>query len=82
MEEVGKVVDISGELAMVEIEPKGSCGHCAARAVCHPAADKMYTEAIDVRDAKVGETVRIEMNPGTAIPSAFYYFSFRLLPSV
>ena len=74
MEEVGKVVDIFGELATVEIEPKGACGHCAARTVCHPAADKMYTGAINERDAKVGETVRIEMNPGTTILSAFLLF--------
>lgn len=74
MEEVGKVINIFGELATVEIEPKGACGHCAAKAVCSPAGDKMYTEAINEPGAEVGDTVRIEMNPGTAILSAFLIF--------
>ena len=74
MEEVGKVVYISGEQATVAIESKGACGHCAAKTACSPSGDKMYTEAINERGAKVGDTVRMEMNPGTAILSAFLIF--------
>lgn len=74
MEEVGKVVSISGELVTVEIEAKGACGHCAAKTVCSPADNKMHTEAINEPNAEVGDTVRIEMNPGTAILSAFLIF--------
>ncbi|HID93164.1 MAG TPA: hypothetical protein EYP60_03610 [bacterium (Candidatus Stahlbacteria)] len=74
MEETGKVVGVDGELVRVEIEPKGACSHCAARAICNPAGNKMYTEAVNEKGARVGDTVRLEMNPRSTILAAFLIF--------
>ena len=67
MEEIGKVVSIDGERARVEIEPKGACSHCSAKMICNPSGNKMYTEAINEKGAKVGSIVKLEMNPGSTI---------------
>jgi len=72
-------VDISGDLATVVIQPQGACGHCAAQSACSPSGDKIYgdkiyTEAINEHGARIGDTVRMEMNPATAILSAFLIF--------
>jgi positive regulator of sigma E activity len=70
MEEIGKIVGIDGERARVEIEPKGGCSHCSARMICNPSGNKMYTEAINEKGAKVGNIVKLEMDPGSTILAA------------
>jgi len=79
VEEIGKIVSINGQLVKVEIEPKGACSHCSAKVICNPSGNKMYTEAINERGAKVGDTVRLEMNPRSVIFAAFLIFIFPII---
>ncbi|MDI6839663.1 MAG: SoxR reducing system RseC family protein [bacterium] len=91
MEEVGRVIEISGgctsgeKLAKVEIEPKGFCEKCTARMFCNPHGNKMVVEAVvGTRHGvslliKVNELVRIETSPKSTLLSAFLLF---ILPLV
>lgn len=79
MEEIGKVVEVKGDSVKVELTPKSGCPHCPVRMLCHPGADKMYTEAVSAEGVKVGDTVKIDMDPKNAIIAAFLIF---ILPIV
>ncbi len=74
MEEIGKVVEVKGNVATVEIAPKGVCECCAARIVCRPGGDKMRTEALNEARAEVGQAVKVEMAPKSAIEAAVLLF--------
>lgn len=74
MEEVGKVVEVKGDLAMVEMAAKGACECCAARIICRPGGDKMYTEALNEAGAVTGQMVRVDMTPKSAMEAAFLLF--------
>jgi len=79
MEEIGKVVEVKDDSVKVELTPKSGCPHCPVRMLCHPGADKMYTEAVSAEGVKVGDTVKIDMDPKNAIMAAFLIF---ILPIV
>lgn len=74
MKEIGKVVEVDGRLARVEIAPKGVCECCPARLICRPGGDKMYTEALNEAGAEVGQTVRVELTPRSAVEAAILLF--------
>ena len=74
MEEIGKVIGISGKLVEVEIESKGACSHCASRMFCNPSGNKMLVEAINEQKAEIGDMVKIETKPGITILTAFLIF--------
>ncbi len=79
MEEIGKVVGVKGNLARVEMAVKGACECCAARVICRPGGDKMYTEALNEAGAEVGQMVKVDMAPRSAMEAAFLLF---ILPVV
>lgn len=74
MEEEGRVIKTSGNIAKIEISPKSGCSHCEAKTLCSPSGNKLYIEAINERGAKVGDMVKVEMSPKIAIFSAFLLF--------
>lgn len=74
MEEIGKVVELKGEMATVEMSAKGACDCCAARIICRPGGDKMYTEALNQAHAEVGQMVKVEMTPKSAVEAAVLLF--------
>jgi len=75
MEEVGRVVEVSGDTVKVELEGSEKCGHCGAKILCHPNSNnKMYIEAINKAEAKLGDKVKIEIVSGTSIFATFLLF--------
>jgi len=74
MEKIGRVIGISGKLAEVEIEPKGICGHRASRTFWNPAANKIIMEAINEKEARVGDMVKVETKPKITILVSFLIF--------
>ncbi len=74
MEEIGRVVELKGRFATVEMSAKGACDCCAARIICRPGGDKMYTEALNQAGAEVGQMVAVEMAPRSAVEAAVLLF--------
>jgi sigma-E factor negative regulatory protein RseC len=80
MEETGVVREVRGEEAVVELTPVSSCSTCALNAFCNPK--EVEKPVLTVRNpihAKTGQWVKLEMNPGAAVTSAFLIFIFPLL---
>ena len=62
MEQIGEVVELRGKKALVRIHRVSACGeNCAScEGGCKPTA--AVTEAVNGISAKVGDTVKIQMN--------------------
>ena len=79
MEEIGRVFEYSehGNIVRVEIEAKGACHNCGSRNVCLPFGDRrMVTEAINEKGARLGDLVRLEMEPKSTLGAAFLLYVF------
>lgn len=75
MEEVGRVVELSGENAIVEFEDTEKCRHCGAQSICHQGpGGKMQTKAINEIGAAVGDRVKVALSPGMSVFIAFLLF--------
>jgi len=80
MQETGGVREVKGEEVVVEITPAASCATCELRSVCNASeVEKPVLEASNPIHAKVGDWVKLEMNPGAAVTSAFLIFIFPLI---
>ena len=71
MEQIGEVVELRGKKALVRIRRVSACGeNCAScEGGCKPTAS--VTEAVNGIHAKVGDTVKIEMNSLAYMTLAF-----------
>ncbi len=71
MDQIGEVVELRGKRALIRIYRASSCGencsHCSGE--CKPTATMV--EAINGISAKVGDTVKLEMNSGSFLLLAF-----------
>lgn len=75
MEEVGRVVEVSGDTVRVELEATERCSYCGAKILCHPgASNKMYIEAINEVGARLGDKVKIGIGTKVYFLSAFLLF--------
>ncbi len=80
MQETGIVREIDKENAVVELTLVSSCANCALHSVCNPSeVEKPVLTAANPIHAKVGDWVKLEMNPGAAVTSAFLIFIFPLI---
>ncbi len=79
MQETGIVLSVHGKEAEVELTPASSCAGCALNSNCNP--EKVQKPRITVTNsihAGVGDWVKLEMNPGAPVASAFLIFAFSL----
>lgn len=68
----GKVIELKGELALVEFSPSAACSECGA---CHKAkSGKMATEAYNEVGAKMGEGVEVEVS--RAVVTLFPFIAY------
>lgn len=75
MEEVGRVVEISGDITKVELDRSKKCGHCGVKIMCHPGPEgKMCIEVINKIEARIGDRVKIEVSPSISILATFLLF--------
>lgn len=80
MEETGIVTRVSPGGAEVEIDPSNACGQCQSKSVCH-LDENGVKRTLKVQSGVrvgVGDLVRVEMDPGRAVFSAFLIFIFPL----
>lgn len=70
MEEIGKVIEIIGDLVKIEITPSGSCSQCSQVNICNPfGQNKKVIELKNTIEAQVGDSVRLEIKEKNRILS-------------
>ncbi len=79
MEQIGEVVELRGEKALVRIHRVSACGeNCAScEGGCKPTAS--VTEAVNSISAEVGDTVKIQMNSLAYMSLAFIGYILPLI---
>ena len=79
MEQIGEVVELKGKRAVIRIYRASSCGeNCAScSGECKPTATTV--EAINGISAKVGDTVKLQMNSASFILLAFIGYILPIL---
>ncbi|MBQ3022288.1 MAG: SoxR reducing system RseC family protein [Clostridia bacterium] len=79
MEQIGEVVELRGKKALVRIHRVSACGeNCAScEGGCKPTAS--VTEAVNGIYAKVGDTVKIQMNSLSYMLLAFIGYILPLI---
>lgn len=79
MEQIGEVVELRGRRALVRIRRTSSCGeNCSScSGECTPTPTVM--EATNGISAKVGDTVKIQMNSASFLFLAFIGYIFPIL---
>jgi len=62
MEEVGKITELIGTKAKIEITPSSLCGKCAQEKVCNPfGQNKKLIELNNTVNGQIGDLVKIEI---------------------
>jgi len=62
MIEVGKIVEIKGDIAVIELELEGKCGGCSIASFCEIRKQaKRSIEAHKIPGIKVGDRVKVEI---------------------
>lgn len=79
MEQIGEVIELRGKKALVRIHRASACGeNCAScEGGCKPTSS--ITEAVNDISAKVGDTVKIEMNSLSYMALAFIGYILPLI---
>ncbi len=79
--EIGRIVRITGELAVVEIPKAAACDGCAASGVCHSlgGSDLRELRAVNSIDADVGEQVEVVVEAKHAVRAAIWVY---LVPTI
>jgi len=77
--ELGQVVAIEQDLAVIELDTKEACQHCQARVICQP--DKRGRRILRLKNslgAQIGDQVRIESSDRNHIILAFLQYGLPL----
>jgi len=75
MVEVGKVVEIKGNLAKVELETKDKCSGCSMANFCQLGdGRKRYIEVERIPDIKIGNKVQIEIESAHLLKGTMLLF--------
>ena len=77
MKEEGRVIEIEGNIAKVQIERKALCDSC--RACNMSSGDVMIADAENVASAKVGEKVEVEIDSPRYLKVVFTVYIFPLI---
>lgn len=79
MEEIGIVKSVDGPLARVVLSRRGSCCDSCEKESCDIPEEGVETEAINKAGAKVGQRVKVVMEPYTFIKGALILYVFPLI---
>jgi sigma-E factor negative regulatory protein RseC len=79
IEEVGVVTKVEGVTAKVAVEKRGTCEGCTAKGACETKGESMEIEALNIIQAKVGQTVRISIKPQTYLKGTMLVYGLPLI---
>lgn len=82
MDQIGQVVEIQGKTALVRVRRTSACGeNCSScGGGCKPTSSTL--KAVNGLDAKVGDMVKVEMNPGAYVLLAFVGYILPIIIAV
>lgn len=79
LEERGKVVDIRGETAIVEIK-KGKSAHCSSCGLCNKGQNgRAFLEVVNSGSVKIGDTVLVRIDDTALLKGAMFIYGLPLL---
>ncbi len=79
MEEIGTVVEIKEQKAIITVNRKSGCGSCPGGSVCNLTDIEARIEAINNINAKVGDTVKISFKTNTYLKATICVYG---MPSI
>lgn len=79
MQDMGHIVEKSGEMARIAIQPHGGCSSCALKGSCSPDENTHYLWARNDKNGDVGDEVVVELKPQVKIFGTALIFIFPLL---
>lgn len=79
MREQGKIVDMEGTRAKVQIEPSEACKTCPACSFCRPHGGVRILEVENQINAHIGDEVRIETSAQKSMVAFFLVFGAPVL---
>ncbi len=79
MEQIGEVVEINGKTATVRIRRVSSCGESCASCSAHCKPTATVITAVNGLSAKIGDTVKLQMNSGYFLFLAFVGYILPIL---
>jgi positive regulator of sigma E activity len=83
MRETGKVVNVRGGRAEVEVAARGECEHCSAHGICNWTGNSIRRVlAVNRAGAVAGDTVELESTEGTGARSNLLVFGIPALMMV
>ncbi len=80
MQDFGKIVSLTDDLAQVSIQPHGGCENCGMKAACAPGENTQLLWAVRPPDKplKVGDEVVVEVKPQVKVMGSALVFIFPL----
>lgn len=80
MVHTGTVREVNDSLALVAVDPT-RCGRCPGRGACMGLSRgvERLLEAVNEAEARVGDTVEVELKPGTAMRAVLLVFVLPVL---
>lgn len=79
MEEIGVVKETQGARAVVQVQRHSACEGCAAGSMCKTAGEIAEIEALNLAQARTGDTVKVSLKPYTYLKGTLLMFG---LPSL
>lgn len=80
MQEIGRVVEIVGNMTKVEVSQKEICHKCPSESFCRlTTGNSRVIEAVNEIGAKSGDVVKIEIGSKSILASAFLVYIFPVI---
>ena len=79
MEQVGSVVDIKDDIAVVVVRRHATCGKCGGCGVAVAGSGDNYIEAQNVVNAVVGQTVKVATDTSNVLRASFVVYIVPML---
>jgi sigma-E factor negative regulatory protein RseC len=79
MEQIGQVVGIDGDIAMVMVRRHDVCGKCGGCGAAISGGGENYIEAQNIVNAEVGHTVKVTSDTGQVLKASFVVYIVPIL---
>ncbi len=79
IEETGVVTVTEGITARVKVQKRGACEGCTATGVCETSDDGMEINALNPVQAKVGQTVKVNIKPQSYLMGTMMVYGFPMI---
>lgn len=79
VEDIGKVIRITGDKAFVEVERTSACAQCGLQEVEELAGEKPIFVALNKANADVGDMVKVRVQSAAYIKASMYIYGIPVL---